>query len=211
MANILYISAHPLDESASNSVAVGRVFLQEYRKANPQDKVTELDLFESWIPFLDKDVFSGWGKLQSGVAYDQLSVEEQSKIGRLSELVDQFIQADKYVFVTPMWNFSYPPVMKAYIDAVSVAGKTFKYTEQGPVGLLSGRKALHIQSRGGIYSEGPFAPAESGHHHLNAITRFLGFEDLQGLFIEGHNMYPDKAESIKQEAFSKARRLALSF
>ncbi|MFP3821738.1 NAD(P)H-dependent oxidoreductase, partial [Bacillus sp. SIMBA_008] len=89
--------------------------------------------------------------------FDTLSAEEQAKVARLNELSDQFVSADKYVFVSPLWNFSFPPVLKAYIDSVAVAGKTFKYTEQGPVGLLTDKKALHIQARGGYYSEGPAA------------------------------------------------------
>ncbi|PNB70901.1 FMN-dependent NADH-azoreductase, partial [Pseudomonas sp. FW305-BF6] len=81
-------------------------------------------------------------------------------------IVTQFVEADKYVFVTPMWNFSFPPVMKSYIDAVCVAGKTFKYTENGPQGLLGGKKALHIQASGGVYSEGPAAGMEMGHRYI---------------------------------------------
>src|SRR5699024_3735453 len=72
----------------------------------------------------------------------------KGKVKRLEELSNQFVNADKYVFVTPFWNFSFPPVMKAYLDSVSVAGKTFKYTAEGPVGLLPDKKALHIQARG---------------------------------------------------------------
>ena len=107
--------------------------------------------------------------------------EEKGKVGRLSELCEQFIAADKYVFVTPLWNFSFPPVMKAYIDSVSVSGKTFKYTAEGPVGLLTDKKALHIQARGGIYSEGPAADMEMGHRYLNIMMQFYGVPSFEGL------------------------------
>ena len=66
------------------------------------------------------------------------------KIERLAEILDEFLSADKYVFVSPMWNLSFPPVLKAYIDAITVAGKTFKYTAEGPQGLLTDKKVLHI-------------------------------------------------------------------
>ncbi len=131
--------------------------------------------------------------------------------GVLSELCDQFIAADKYVFVTPLWNFSFPPVLKAYIDAVSVAGKTFKYTEQGPVGLLTDKKALHIQARGGIYSEGPAAQMEMGHRYLNIIMKFYGVPSFEGLFVEGHAAMPDKAQEIKEKAIARAKDLAHTF
>ena len=146
MATVLYITAHPHDHQTSFSLAVGKEFIDAYREANPSDEVISVDLFKEDIPQIDADVFSGWGKLQSGTAFDQLSDAEKAKVARLGAIVDQFVAADKYVFVSPMWNFSFPPVLKAYIDAISVAGKTFKYTESGPVGLLTNKKGLHIQA-----------------------------------------------------------------
>ncbi len=100
---------------------------------------------------------------------------EQEKVNRLAELSEQFVTADKYVFVTPMWNFSFPPVMKAYLDSVAVAGKSFKYTAEGPVGLLTDKKALHIQARGGIYSEGPAADMEMGHRYIGIMMNFFEY------------------------------------
>ena len=132
-------------------------------------------------------------------------------MGRLYELSEQFISGDKYVFVTPLWNFSFPPVMKAYIDSVAVAGKTFKYTEQGPVGLLTDKKALHIQARGGVYSEGPAAAVEMGHRFLNVIMNFFGVPSFEGLFIEGHGAMPDKAQEIKENGIARAKDLAHTF
>src|ERR1700730_17053081 len=187
MATVLFITAHPHDETASFSMAVGKEFIETYREANPNDEVIYIDLYKQHIPQIDADVFSGWGKLQTGSAFDQLSENEKAKVSRLAELTDQFVAADKYVFVTPLWNFMFPPVMKAYIDSLCTVGKTFKYTEQGPVGLLTDKKALHIQARGGIYSEGPAADMEMGHRYLATIMQFFGIPSFEGLFIEGHN------------------------
>jgi FMN-dependent NADH-azoreductase len=110
-----------------------------------------------------------------------------------------------------MWNFSFPPIMKAYLDSLCTEGKTFKYTESGPVGLLPGKKALHIQARGGVYSEGPAAAMEMGHRYIGIIMSFFGITDFQGIFIEGQAQFPDKAEQIKEEAIAKAKDLAKSF
>jgi FMN-dependent NADH-azoreductase len=211
MATVLYITAHPHDETQSYSMAVGKEFIEAYREANPKDEVIYLDLYKENIPYIDADVFSGWGKLRSGSAFDQLSETEKQKVGRLGQLTDQFVAADKYVFVTPMWNFSFPPLMKAYIDSICTAGKTFNYTEQGPVGLLTNKKALHIQASGGIYSEGPAAEMEMGHRYLSVIMKFFGVPSFQGLFIEGHNQFPDRAGEIKEKAIAKARELAKEF
>ncbi|WP_134686552.1 FMN-dependent NADH-azoreductase [Brevibacillus migulae] len=211
MATVLYITAHPHDHTQSYSMAVGKAFIDAYREANPGDEVITLDLYKENIPHIDADVFSGWGKLRSGSTFDQLSEKEKEKVGILSGLTDQFVAADKYVFVTPMWNFSFPPVMKAYIDSICTAGKTFKYTAEGPVGLLTNKKALHIQARGGIYSEGPAAAMEMGHRYLGIIMQFFGVPSFEGLFVEGHNQFPDRAEAIKEEAIGRAKELAKKF
>lgn len=211
MSKVLYITAHPHDESASFSMAAGKAFIDSYKEANPSDEVVHIDLYKENIPHIDADVFSGWGKLQSGSEFNALSAEEQAKVARLNELSDQFVAADKYVFVTPFWNFSFPPVMKAYIDSVSVAGKSFKYTEHGPVGLLTDKKSLHIQARGGIYSEGPAAAMEMGHRYLELIMQFYGVPSFEGLFIEGHNAMPEKAQEIKENGIARAKDLAKTF
>lgn len=211
MSTLLYITAHPHDKTKSYSMAVGDAFIQAYKQAHSSDEITHLDLYKSYIPQIDADVFNGWGKLQSGQDFNALSSDEKSKVSRLSELTDQFVAADKYVFVTPMWNFSFPPVMKAYLDSICTAGKTFKYTENGPVGLLPDKKALHIQARGGIYSEGPTVNMEMGHRYIGVIMQFFGIPSFDGIFVEGHNQYPERAESIKDEAIARARDLARTF
>jgi FMN-dependent NADH-azoreductase len=211
MAKVLYITAHPHDHQTSFSLAVGKEFVETYREINPTDEVIHLDLYNLEIPPIDADVFSGWGKLRSGASFDQLSDNEKAKVARLNEIVEQYVEADKYVFVSPMWNFSFPPVLKAYIDAISIAGKTFKYTENGPAGLLTGKKAVHIQASGGVYSEGPAAGFESGHSYLAKIMQFHGVPSFEGIFVEGMAAMPDKAQSIKENAIAKAKEVAKRF
>jgi FMN-dependent NADH-azoreductase len=211
MTQVLYITAHPHDDTQSFSMAAGKAFIDTYKKVNPSHEVVAVDLYKEDIPQIDADVFSGWGKLQTGKGFEELSDSEKAKVGRLTELVDQFVEADKYIFVTPFWNFSFPPVMKAYIDSVSVAGKTFKYTEHGPIGLLTDKKALHIQARGGIYTEGPAAQMEMGHRYLDIMMQFYGVPSFEGLFIEGHAAMPDKAQDIKEDGIARAKDLAHTF
>ncbi|TVY08089.1 FMN-dependent NADH-azoreductase [Paenibacillus cremeus] len=211
MGKLLYITANPKADEQSFSLSVARAFLEAYRKEQPGDEIVELDLYQTNIPYIDTDVFSGWGKLQQGKAFDELSGDEQSKVARINELTDQFIAADRYVFVTPMWNFSYPPRMKAYIDTICIAGKTFRYTANGPVGLLNDKKAIHIQARGGIYSEGPAKDLECGDKHLRAIFQFIGIKDVESIFVEGMAAMPDQAQSIKEKAIARAQEVARSF
>jgi FMN-dependent NADH-azoreductase len=211
MATVLYITVNPKAEEESYSLSAGREFLNAYKAANPNDKIIELDLYKEYIPQIDTDVFSGWGKLQQGSAFEELTTEEKSKVARMNELVDQFTSADKYVFVTPMWNLSFPPLLKAYIDCICVAGKTFRYTEQGPQGLMAGKKAVHIQARGGVYSEGPAKEFEFGDRYLRAILAFIGITDVTTLPIEGMAAMPNEAARIKEEAIAKAKELGAKF
>ncbi|MCH5584136.1 FMN-dependent NADH-azoreductase [Shimazuella sp. AN120528] len=208
MAKLLYITANPKPVEESFSLRTGKAFLEEYQKANPQDEVVHLDIYNLDIPMIDADVFSGWGKLSKG---EDLTSAEKAKVERIAEITDEFVAADKYVFVTPFWNFLFPPKLKAYIDAICIAGKTFKYTENGPVGLLGGKKVVHIQARGGFYSEGPAKELEFGDRYLRTVLNFLGVTDVQTVVAEGMAFDPSKAEGIVAKAIEKAREVARSF
>lgn len=210
METVLYITAHPLNPQESVSLAVGKEFIEAYREAHPTDEVVHLDLYKENIPQFDADVLRGWDKLRSGSSFDQLTEAEQAKVARLDAIVDQFVAADKYVYVSPMWNFSIPPVLKAYTDATSIPGKTFKYTKNGPVGLLSGKKALHIQASGSVYSEGPFADIEMGYSYLKKILRFYGIQSTEAIFAEG-TASSERAPAIKEEAIAHAKEVAKRF
>lgn len=208
MSKVLYITVNPKQVTESFSLQAGEAFVQEYRAKHPDDEIITLDLYQEDIPYIDADVFAGWGKLAKG---EELSAEEAAKVHRMGELVDQFVAADKYVFVTPFWNFSFPARLKTYIDTVSIAGKTFRYTAAGPEGLLNGKKVLHIQARGGFYSEGPTKELEFGDRYLRAVTSFFGIIDYQHVVLEGQNAVPDKAQEILQKGLADAREAADKF
>ncbi len=163
------------------------------------------------IPQLDAEVLSGWGQLRSGSSFDQLSSGSQAKVARLSELVDQFVAADKIVVVNPVWNFLFPPVSKAYIDAICVAGKTVKYTPEGIIGLATDKKLLHIQASGSVLSEGPAAGFEFSHRYLTAVSNFIGIPSIEVIYIEGTGAAPDQAPTIIEKAIQQALELAKSF
>ncbi|MBU8597108.1 FMN-dependent NADH-azoreductase [Shouchella clausii] len=215
MATVLYITAHPRDDERSYSMSVGKEFVQAYRLAHPQDEVVHLDLYKMNIPQLDADVLDGWDKLRSGTSFEQLTLEEQTKIRRINELVDQFVAADKYIFATPIWNYSYPPVVKAYLDTICITGKTFKYHPDGSrTGLLGDKKAVHIQASGSVLSPGSNTINEGfemGHRHLKVIMDFVGLTDFQGIFVEGTAEYPEQAAQFKEKAIQQAHKIAENF
>ncbi|MUT65941.1 FMN-dependent NADH-azoreductase [Paenibacillus sp. NEAU-GSW1] len=211
MSTLLYVTANPKAEQDSFSLSVARKFMNAYEKSNPEHRIIEVDLYQTQVPLLDRDVFNGWKKLQEGVSFTDLAADERSKLSFMNALLEQFVSADKYVFVTPMWNFGLPAIMKAYIDNVCIADKTFRYTENGPVGLLSGRKALHIQARGGIYSEGPLGDKELGDRYLRTVLSFMGISDVASIYVEGMGQLPSETERIRARSIAAAEQMALVY
>ncbi|WP_219835585.1 FMN-dependent NADH-azoreductase [Paenibacillus sp. R14(2021)] len=211
MATVLYVNAHPLDRSVSHSLSVGYEFLQAYRRANPEDEIVNLDLCYMDIPQLDADVLTGWNQLKSGSSLDQLSSGARAKVVRLSELVDQFLAADKIVVVNPVWNFLFPPVLKAYIDAICIPGKTVDYTPAGPIGLASDKKLLHIQASGSVLSEGTAAAFEFSHRYLTAVAQYMGIPSIEVIYVEGTGRAPNQVAAMKEQAIRQAHELAASF
>ena len=205
MTKVLFIKGNPKKTEQSYSLRLGQAYVDAYKAAHADVEVSELDLYEDHIPLIDSDVMTGWGKLAQ---QQDLNNHEAHKVQRLGELVDQFLAADVVVLAAPMWNFSYPPMVKAYVDAVSVAGKTFKYTDQGPVGLVVGKKVVLTESRGGVYSEGPAAGMQHTESYMRAVLGLLGVTDIDVFVAEGVAADPSKGEEILAAAMSKAQQAA---
>ena len=206
MTQVLFVKGTPKSTAHSTSLQLGAAFLDAYRAAHPGANITELDLYEDHIPLIDEDVMNGWGKL---AAQEELSHHEARKVQRLSELVDQFLAADVVVFAAPMWNFGYPPMVKAYMDAVAVAGKTFRYTERGPVGLAGGKRAVVLEARGNVYSDGaPFASAQHSASHLVSFLGLLGVTDVEVVVAEGLALDPAQSGDILAQAAARAAEVA---
>ena len=123
-------------------------------------------------------------------------------------LADEFISYDYYVFVSPVWNLSSPAVLKAFLDNLFIAGKTFAHTPDGPKGLLKNKKAVHIQTRGGQYTGTPLQEMESGDRYLKIALSFLGIEVMDTLIAEGFDLYPQKVPEIIAKAKEHARLVA---
>lgn len=211
MKKVLYITANPKEINNSHGLSVGKEFIDAYKDNNKEDEVIIIDLYNILVPQIDKDVFNAWGKLSSGIEFDDLSKSEALKISAINKNLTQFMEADKYVFVTPLWNFGIPPVLKAYIDNLVISGKTFEYNENGPVGLLKNKKALIIQSSGGKYESTEMAFLEHGKSFLNVVLGFLGITDRQEILIEGVNMTDDDGMSIRSAKIKIAKELATKF
>ncbi len=197
MAKILHVKINPKNDELAVSSTLANHFLDKYKKQNPEDEIELLDLYHANIPFLDVDVFSAWGKLAN---QQELTSIELGKVQRMNELTNQFIEADKLIFSIPFWNLSYPPLFKAYIDTICVAGKTYRYTEQGPEGLVQDKPLLLIESRGGIYSEGLAANMEFSQRYLKTIMGFMGITNITTVIAEGLDIDPNEKELIVNKA-----------
>lgn len=209
MVKLLYVTVNPKPVESSFSLQVGEHFLEEYKKANPNDKVETFDVYEENVPLIDKTVLDAWGKLAKNV---ELTKEEAVVVGRMNEILEQFLEADKVVFVTPMWNLSYPPMLKAYLDNIVIAGRTFKYNEQGqPVGLVHNKKVLHIFASGGVYSDRQAKYQDYTNPFLQNILAFIGVNDYSLLRVEGMNAFPHKVDDIVTNSKQNAKQLAKTF
>ena len=198
MSKILYIKANVKNEETSRTFKVSNCFIEEYKKNNPEDEVIVLDLYKENIDFLRlEDLGEIFGPK-----------EEASKNHPILKYAYQFAEADKYVIAAPMWNLSIPAILKAYIDYISVVGIAFKYTEQGPVGLLKGKKAVHIVSRGGEYGNAPY---EMGDRYLRALLGFFGITEIETIAIENLDVIGVNVEEKLEEGINKASLLAKEF
>jgi FMN-dependent NADH-azoreductase len=115
-----------------------------------------------------------------------------------NQMLEEFLDADVIVIGSPMYNFGISSQLKAWIDRVVVAGKTFSYGEQGPKGLAGGKQLIIASSRGGNYSTGPAAGMDFQESYLRAVFGFIGITQLEFVRAEGLNISDEhKAEALK--------------
>lgn len=198
MSKVLYIKANIKNEGESRTFKVSDSFVEEYKRNNPEDEIITLDLYKENIDFLRADDL---GKLFG-------PKDEESKNNSILKYAYEFADADKYIIAAPMWNLSFPAILKAYIDYVSVSGITFKYTAEGPVGLLNNKKAVHIVSRGGAYDNSPY---EMGDRYLRTILGFFGIKDMETIAIDNLDVIGVNVEEKVEEGIEKATSLAKKF
>jgi FMN-dependent NADH-azoreductase len=208
MATVLFIKANNRPADQSVSVKLYETFLASYKESHPNDTVVELDLYNEELPYVGVDMINGTFKSSRGL---DLTAEETKAVAVADKYLDQFLAADKVVFAFPLWNITIPAVLHTYIDYLNRAGKTFKYTPEGPVGLAGNKKVALLNARGGVYSEGPAAEMEMAVKYVASMMGFFGVKDIETVVIEGHNKFPDKAEEIIADGLEQAVKLASKF
>lgn len=181
---ILHIDSSILGESSASrkltAELVGRL-----RSENPGAQVQYLDLAAEALPHL------------SGAS---LAQADQSEATRNAQTMADFLAADAIVIGAPMYNFGVPSQLKAWIDRVAVAGKTFRYTAAGPEGLVKGKRVLVGISRGSVYAPG--AVGEFVESYLRHVLGFIGISDVTFVRAEGLGLSPEHREKSLKTAIA---------
>ncbi|MEE8823228.1 FMN-dependent NADH-azoreductase [Lentilactobacillus sunkii] len=205
MSNILVVIARP-ESPKSRTLKVLKVFMDEYVKTHPEDKIQTLDLYQTHFQEIDGELLSAWDMLENGTSFADLSSVQQTKVTEFNDATDQFLASDKVIIANPLVNLMIPTKLKAWIDSITVAGKTFKYTETGAIPLTQGKKVMHIQAAGGKYNNQDF-----GTQYVKEILGFIGVQSVEKLSVEGMDHFPDQADQIVENAKIEAKRMADEF
>lgn len=173
MKTILQIQSSLFNGSGQSS----RLASEFVARAFPNAQVTVRDLARDPVPHLDGERFSAF------VARKQDRTAAQEAVVAYSDaLIGELRRADVLVIGLPMYNFGVPSQLKAWIDHIARAGETFRYTEKGPQGLLTGKKAYIFATRGGVYAG---TAADTQTQYLRQLLEFVGIADIEFVYAEG--------------------------
>jgi FMN-dependent NADH-azoreductase len=192
MKNLLQINASLFADGGQSSQLANQ-FVAAWRINNPSAKVTQHNLASEPVPHLTAEGFQAFLSKPEARTTAQQAVVDYS-----DALINELRAADVIVLGLPMYNFGVPSMLKAYIDHIGRAGVTFKYTEKGPVGLLTGKKAYVFAARGGVYLG---TPKDTQTAYIRDFLGFIGITDVEFVYAEGLNM----GDAPKQASLAKAQ------
>ncbi|MEC9469749.1 FMN-dependent NADH-azoreductase (plasmid) [Labrenzia sp. THAF35] len=197
MSKVLVLTSSVLgDASVSNQLTTHIV--NQLRLKNGKSKVIARDLGSNPVPHLTQDS-------TIALRVPEAENEVQANAQALSdELIAELKAADLLVIGAPMYNFGIPSTLKAWFDYVLRAGVTFSYSEAGPEGLLKGKRAIVVLTRGGLYSEGPAQLMDAQEPHLRTLLGFIGITDVT--FIRAEKLA--FGASFQEEAIAAAKKAA---
>lgn len=160
----------------SQSGLLSDYFVKQWRQKKAADTVTVRDLATHPVPVLDGELL---GALRPGAS---LTPRQQEALALSDALIAELQANDVIVIAAPMYNFNIPTQLKNYFDLVARAGVTFRYTEKGPQGLVTGKRAVVLTSRGGIHKD---TPTDLVTPYLTTFLGFIGITDVKFVFAEG--------------------------
>ncbi len=193
MKHILHLMSS-IQGSQSYSIKLGHTIVEKIQDKYPGSTVEEVNLVDIDIPHLNPDVLRTFF-----IPGDQLTEGEKESIRFSDKVVKQLMAADIVVIGAPLYNFTIHTALKAWIDHITRAGITFGYNENGPIGMVTGKKVYVAMSSGGVYSEGPGKANDFVAPYLKAFLGFLGMTDVTVIRAEGL-----KVPGVKEHAMEKA-------
>jgi FMN-dependent NADH-azoreductase len=187
MTQILQLESSLFPAEMSSSRRVSKQLVDALVANEPGSKVVVRDLAANPLNHIGLDLMLG-----STATADSHSEAQSKAVAASNELIAELFAADVIVIGVPMYNFSIPSTLKAWVDHIAIGGKTFSYTAEGrPQGLVTGKKVFIVASRGGAYSEGPMAAFNFQDPYLRSVLAFLGMTDITVITAEQQKMGPD--------------------
>ncbi|MEP7083782.1 MAG: NAD(P)H-dependent oxidoreductase [Betaproteobacteria bacterium] len=191
--NVLQLKTSLFSNAGQSSILADEFIARRMAAAEPGSEVVVRNLADSPVPHLTAERF------QAFLAKPDERTPAQRDVAAFSDaLIDELKRADVIVLGLPMYNFGIPSTLKAYFDHIARAGHTFRYTETGPVGLLTGKKAYVFATRGGLYVG---TPLDTQTKYVRDFLGFLGITDVEFVYAEGLAM----GDAKKQVALAQAR------
>lgn len=201
MSSILLLTSSPRTESLSTTIA--KELAEKIRAQKPGSVIVHRDLAAHPLPHID-DLFTAAIRKPA----ESRTAEENEAVKTSDALVDELLAADTVVIGTGLINFNIYSSLKTWIDNVARAGRTFQYTESGPVGLATGKKVYIVLASGGVYSQGPAAPMNHAVPYLKSVLGFMGITDIETVYVEGLAFGPEAAEKAIGAAKARTEELA---
>ena len=199
MKTILQLNSSIFSDDGQSS-KLANEFVQALRTHDPDAELIVRDLAREPVPHLSA---AGFKAFVTPAA--QRTAAQQAMVDYSDALIDELKQADVVVLGLPMYNFGVPSILKAYFDHIARAGVTFKYTENGPIGLLENKKVYIVAARGGVYQG---TPRDTQTHYVSNFLNFIGISDIEFLYAEGLNMGTSKQQAALSNARNEIQRLA---
>jgi FMN-dependent NADH-azoreductase len=179
MKKILHIISSPRG-NASLSIKLGSAIVEKIQSAYPGSTVTESNLAKKQFPHLEEAHLNSFFTPAENRTPENLEAIKHSE-----EAIQELQDADIIIIDAPMYNFQIPSTLKAWIDHIVRQGITFKYDENGPHGLINGKKVYIAVASAGIYTEGPMKPMDFIEPYLRFVLGFIGLTDISVFRIEG--------------------------
>lgn len=199
MNNLLQLNTSIFSDDGQ-STRLADNFVEQWKASHPASSVSVRDFSETPVPHLSAETFQAFLTPEN-----DRSAAQQDAAAYSDQLIAEIAGADVIVMGLPMYNFGIPSQLKAYFDHIARAGITFRYTENGPVGLLENKKVYVLAARGGLYKG---TAKDTQTQYVTDFFNFIGISDVVFIYAEGLNMGDEHKETSLVQAQQDITRLA---